>query len=144
MNMNKPNGLDASTDSTVPPVGQPSFNRLASQKPAAGTHGAVHAGAKSTLATKKMADEKARARTLARVQAVSEKLSTATEEVGSAITESTSAVQELEKTMQSIATQTQQASAAAEESRAAINQIEKASDAAPTRRRKSPCKRSTP
>ncbi|MGD0599224.1 MAG: methyl-accepting chemotaxis protein [Terriglobales bacterium] len=128
--MNKPNGLETSTDSTVPPVGQPSFNRLASQQPSAGAHGAAHAGAKSTLATKKMADDKARARTLARVQAVSEKLSTATEEVGSAITEATSAVQELEKTMQSIATQTQQASAAAEESRAAINQIEKASDGA--------------
>jgi len=111
-------------------VGLPAFNRLASQKPSAGARAAVQAGAKSTLATKKMADDKARARTLARVQAVSEKLSTATEEVGSAITESTSAVQELEKTMQSIATQTQQASAAAEESRAAINQIEKASDAA--------------
>jgi methyl-accepting chemotaxis protein len=124
--MNKPNGFDTATEPTIPPVGQPSFNRLASQKPSAGTH----AGAKSTLATKKMADDKARARTLARVQAVSEKLSTATEEVGSAIIESTSAVQELEKTMQSIATQTQQASAAAEESRAAINQIEKASDAA--------------
>lgn len=128
--MDKTNGLETSTDSTVPPVGQPSFNRLASQKPSAGAHGAAAAPAKSTLATKKMADEKARARTLARVQAVSEKLSTATEEVGSAITEATSAVQELEKTMQSIATQTQQASAAAEESRAAINQIEKASDAA--------------
>ena len=130
--MHKPNGLETS-DSTVPPVGQPSFNRVASQRPTAGGHGAAAAApalAKSTLATKKMADEKARARTLARVQAVSEKLSTATEEVGSAITEATSAVQELEKTMASIATQTQQASAAAEESRAAINQIEKASDAA--------------
>jgi len=114
-------------------VGQPSFNRVAAQRPSAGGHGAAAAApalAKSTLATKKMADDKARARTLARVQAVSEKLSTATEEVGSAITEATSAVQELEKTMASIATQTQQASAAAEESRAAINQIEKASDAA--------------
>lgn len=130
--MHKPNGLETS-DSTVPPVGQPSFNRVAAQRPSAGGHGAAAAApalAKSTLATKKMADDKARARTLARVQAVSEKLSTATEEVGSAITEATSAVQELEKTMASIATQTQQASAAAEESRAAINQIEKASDAA--------------
>jgi methyl-accepting chemotaxis protein len=75
-----------------------------------------------------MADEKARARTLARVQAVSEKLSTATEEVGSAITEATSAVQELEKTMLSIASQTEEASSAAEESRTAINQIEKSSN----------------
>jgi HPt (histidine-containing phosphotransfer) domain-containing protein len=85
--MHKPNGLETS-DSTVPPVGQPSFNRVAAQRPSAGGHGAAAAApalAKSTLATKKMADDKARARTLARVQAVCEKLSTATEEVGSAI-----------------------------------------------------------
>jgi methyl-accepting chemotaxis protein len=131
--MNKPNGVDTSSGSTALPAGHPSFNRLASQKPLAGAHGAGHstdAAAKSTLATKKMTDEKARARTLARVQAVSEKLSTATEQVGSAVTEATSAVQELEKTMQSIATQTQEAGAAAEESRAAINQIEKSADTA--------------
>jgi methyl-accepting chemotaxis protein len=130
--MNKPNGAETSTGSTALPAGHPAFNRLASQQPSAGAHGAVHAtkdaAAKSTLATKKMADEKARARTLARVQAVSEKLSTATEQVGSAITEATSAVQELEKTMQSITAQTEEASSAAEESRAAINQIEKAAD----------------
>ena len=135
--MNKPNGVDGSNGSTVLPAGHPAFNRLASQQPPLpgghSTHGSVRAsdtGARSTLATKKMADDKARARTLARVQAVSEKLSTATEQVGSAITEATSAVQELEKTMQSIATQTEGASAAAEESRAAINQIEKAADTA--------------
>jgi methyl-accepting chemotaxis protein len=108
------------------------FNRIPSQKPVAGAHGAVQGtgavAARSTLATKKMADEKARARTLARVQAVSEKLSTATEEVGSAIIEATSAVQELEKTMQSIASQTEEASSAAEESRTAINQIEKSAN----------------
>ena len=132
--MNKANGADASTDPTALPAGHPAFHQLPSQKPSAGAHGDVHAtkdtAAKSTLAAKKMADEKARARTLARVQAVSEKLSTATEQVGSAITEATSAVQELEKTMQSIAAQTEEASSAAEESRAAINQIEKAADKA--------------
>lgn len=129
--MSKPNGVDTSTDSTSLPTGHPAFNRIPSQKPVAVTRGAVHAANDtSNLATKKMAAEKARARTLARVQAVSEKLSTATEQVGSAITEATSAVQELEKTMKSIAAQTEESSAAAEESRAAINQIEKASDIA--------------
>jgi methyl-accepting chemotaxis protein len=126
--MSKSNGHDTSGKSTALPTGHPSFNRIPSQT--SSTAGQVNrdVAARSTLATKKMADEKARARTLARVQAVSEKLSTATEEVGSAITEATSAVQELEKTMQSIASQTEEASSAAEESRTAINQIEKSSN----------------
>ena len=45
----------------------------------------------SRLQGKKIAEDKARARTLARAQAVAEKLSTATEQVASAITEATSA-----------------------------------------------------
>ena len=81
-------------------------------------------------AARKMAEQKAKARTLARAQAVAEKLSTATEEVSSAIQEASGAIHELEKTMQQIATGSQEASAAAEESRTAINQIEKASDEA--------------
>jgi methyl-accepting chemotaxis protein len=79
---------------------------------------------------RKLAEQKAKARTMARAQAVAEKLSTATEEVSSAIQEASGAIHELEKTMQQIATGSQQASAAAEESRTAINQIEKASDEA--------------
>jgi len=82
------------------------------------------------LAAKKLAEEKARARTVARAQAVAEKLSTATDQVSSAIAEATGAVEELEKTMHTIAAGADQASTAAEESRAAINQIEKASDSA--------------
>ena len=82
------------------------------------------------LAAKKLAEEKARARTVARAQAVAEKLSTATDQVSSAIAEATGAVEELEKTMHTIAAGADQASTAAEESRAAINQIEKASDTA--------------
>ncbi len=82
------------------------------------------------LEARKLAEQKAKARTLARAQAVAEKLSTATEEVSSAIQEASGAIHELEKTMQQIATGSQQASAAAEESRTAINQIEKASDEA--------------
>jgi len=84
------------------------------------------------LAAKKMAEEKARARTLARAQAVAEKLSAATDQVASAIAEANSAVVELEKTMHTIAAGAEEASAAAEESRAAINQIEKASVSAST------------
>ena len=89
--------------------------------------------AQNRLAAKKMAEEKARARTVARAQAVAEKLSTATDQVSSAIAEATGAVEELEKTMHTIAAGAEQASTAAEESRAAINQIEKASDAANAR-----------
>jgi len=84
--------------------------------------------AQNRLAAKKLAEEKARARTVARAQAVAEKLSTATDQVSSAIAEATGAVEELEKTMHTIAAGAEEASAAAEESRAAINQIEKASD----------------
>src|SRR5450432_4216725 len=89
--------------------------------------------AQNRLTAKKMAEEKARARTVARAQAVAEKLSTATDQVSSAIAEATGAVEELEKTMHTIAAGADQASTAAEESRAAINQIEKASDNANTR-----------
>jgi len=78
------------------------------------------------LAARRMAEEKARARTLARAQAVAEKLSTATSQVSSAIAEASGAIHELEKTMQQIATGASEASSAAEESRSAINQIEKA------------------
>ena len=89
--------------------------------------------AQNRLTAKKMAEEKARARTVARAQAVAEKLSTATDQVSSAIAEATGAVEEMEKTMHTIAAGADQASTAAEESRAAINQIEKASDSANAR-----------
>jgi methyl-accepting chemotaxis protein len=77
------------------------------------------------LAAKRMAEEKARVRTLARAQAVAEKLSAATAQVSSAITEASGAIHQLEKTTQQIATGARVASAAAEESRSAINQIER-------------------
>jgi methyl-accepting chemotaxis protein len=84
----------------------------------------------SRLQGKKMAEDKTRARTLARAQAVAEKLSTATEEVAAAINQATSTVEQLGKTMATIASGAEEAAAAAEESRAAINQIEKACDTA--------------
>ena len=65
------------------------------------------------LAAKKLAEDKARARTLARAQAVAEKLSTATEQVASAIAEANSSVVELEKTMHAIAAGAEQASSGA-------------------------------
>ena len=79
------------------------------------------------LTAKKLAEEKQRARTLARAQAVAEKLSAATDEVSSAITEATGAVEELEKTMHSIGEAADQASTAADECRARISEVEKAS-----------------
>jgi methyl-accepting chemotaxis protein len=82
------------------------------------------------VTARKMAEQKAKARTMARAQAVAEKLSTATEEVSSAIQEASGAIHELEKTMQQVAAGSEEASAAAEETRAAINEIEKASDEA--------------
>jgi methyl-accepting chemotaxis protein len=86
----------------------------------------------SRLQSKKIAEDKTRARTLARAQAVAEKLSTATEEVATAINQATATVEQLGKSMQTIASGAEEAGAAAEESRAAINQIEKASDEANT------------
>src|ERR1044071_1748318 len=118
------------------PVGRLATNRLAPQRTSAAPATSKAAGpvaddvSQNRLAAKKLAEEKARARTLARAQAVAEKLSTATEQVASAIAEANSAVVELEKTVHSIAEGAEQASTAAEESRAAINQIEKACDTA--------------
>src|SRR5580658_5935572 len=107
--MSKPNGVTAVEPSSGLPSGHPGFTPLARESTAQTAPRAAMADAgRSRLTTKKMAGDKARARTLARVQAVSEKLSTATEEVGSAINEATSAVHELEKTMQSIVVQTEE------------------------------------
>jgi methyl-accepting chemotaxis protein len=86
----------------------------------------------SRLQGKRIAEDKTRARTLARAQAVAEKLSTATEQVATAINEATATVEQLGKAMQTIASGAEESAAAAEESRAAINQIEKASDEANT------------
>jgi len=131
--------ITSKQNGTGAPTGRLSTNRLAPQRssavpPPTRTNGHFDEDAgQGRLAAKKMAEEKARARTLARAQAVAEKLSTATEQVASAIAEANSAVVELEKTTHTIAAGAEQASTAAEESRAAINQIEKASDNASAR-----------
>jgi methyl-accepting chemotaxis protein len=117
------------------------MNRLGAQKASATrppatmrktteTNGVGEDLAQNRLSAKKMAEDKARARTMARAQAVAEKLSAATDQVSSAIAEASGAVEELEKTMHTIAAGADQASSAAEQSRAAINQIEKALDTA--------------
>jgi methyl-accepting chemotaxis protein len=80
----------------------------------------------SRIAARKMAEDRARARTLARAQQVAERLSTATQECSAAITEASSAVTEMEKTMQSIASGATEAAAAADETRAATARIETA------------------
>jgi methyl-accepting chemotaxis protein len=130
-------GTEPKVNGSIAPTGRLATNRLAPQRTAAAPPTSkaafgrpVDDGSENRVAAKKMAEEKARARTLARAQAVAEKLSAATEQVASAIAEANSAVVELEKTMHSIAAGAEQSSAAAEESRAAINQIEKASDTA--------------
>ena len=133
---------DTPTNGAPPVPNRLAMNRLGPQKgpsmppPAKKTAEPAANGedlAQNRLTAKKLAEEKARARTVARAQAVAEKLSTATDQVSSAIAEATGAVEELEKTMHTIAAGADQASSAAEESRAAINQIEKASDRASER-----------
>ena len=133
---------DTPTNGGPPVPNRLAMNRLGPQKgpsmppPAKKTAEPAANGedlAQNRLTAKKLAEEKARARTVARAQAVAEKLSTATDQVSSAIAEATGAVEELEKTMHTIAAGADQASSAAEESRAAINQIEKASDRASDR-----------
>lgn len=129
---------EAHTNGAPPAPNRLAMNRLGPQKNSAtpavnkspDANGHDDDLTQNRLAAKKLAEEKARARTVARAQAVAEKLSTATDQVSSAIAEATGAVEELEKTMHTIASGAEEASAAAEESRAAINQIEKAADRA--------------
>ncbi|MBZ4669030.1 MAG: methyl-accepting protein [Defluviitaleaceae bacterium] len=76
---------------------------------------------------RKQAQDKVRARTLAKQQQLAERIAVATEQLASGIEEASSAAEELGATMGQIATGANEASSAAEESRAAINQIDKAS-----------------
>ena len=89
-------------------------------------------GAKRDYA-KKAAQEKAKSRTLARQQAIAERLATAVEEMTSSLAEAAAASEQLGKNMEQITSAAEQSSAAAEESRAAVNQILKASDLADDR-----------
>jgi len=77
---------------------------------------------------RKLAKEKAQARTMARQQVIAEKLASAVEEMTSSLEQASGASEELGKTMQTVATAAEQASSAAEESRAAIGQISKSAE----------------
>ena len=136
---------ETNTDGTALPAG---MERLTAQEtgspvqeqPAVSAVGSRAAAPQSN----KIAKDKTSARTLARAQEVAEKLSTATEQVASAINEATTTVaelgksietiafgaEELGKSMQAIVSGAEDAVEAAGESRAAIDQIEKASDQA--------------
>jgi methyl-accepting chemotaxis protein len=76
---------------------------------------------------RKQAQDKVKARTLAKQQQLAERIAVATEQLASGIEEASSAAEELGATMQQIARGAAEASSAAEESRAAINQVDKAS-----------------
>lgn len=76
---------------------------------------------------RKQAQDKVKARTLAKQQQLAERIAVATEQLASGIEEASSAAEELGATMAQIAKGANEASSAAEESRAAINQIDKAS-----------------
>ncbi|QNU66136.1 hypothetical protein EHE19_014805 [Ruminiclostridium herbifermentans] len=76
---------------------------------------------------RKQAQDKVKARTLAKQQQLAERIAVATEQLASGIEEASSAAEELGATMQQIAKGANEASSAAEESRAAINQVDKAS-----------------
>lgn len=76
---------------------------------------------------RKQAQDKVRARTLAKQQQSAERIAVATEQLASGIEQASSAAEELGATMAQISKGANESSAAAEESRAAINQIDKAS-----------------
>jgi methyl-accepting chemotaxis protein len=76
---------------------------------------------------RRIAQDKARARTLAKQQQIAERIATATEQLASAVEELSSAAEELNRSMEQIAKGAEEASGASEESRAAIVQIEKGS-----------------
>jgi len=76
---------------------------------------------------KKIAQDKARSKTLAKQQQLAERVATATTQLSNGVEQGSSAAEELNRSMEQIATAAEEASGAAEESRAAINQIEKTS-----------------
>jgi methyl-accepting chemotaxis protein len=79
---------------------------------------------------RKQAQQKAKTRTLARQQAIAERLASAVEEMTSSLEEAASAAEQLGRNMEQIAAAAEQSSAGAEESRAGINQIAKTSEKA--------------
>ncbi|QGG46444.1 methyl-accepting chemotaxis protein [Heliorestis convoluta] len=78
---------------------------------------------KNDLSARKLQEQRRRARTFAKQQQISERLTTASAELSSGVEESLSAVNELRQSMEEIAAGAQEASAASEESTAAVTQI---------------------
>ncbi|MBU3099297.1 MULTISPECIES: methyl-accepting chemotaxis protein [Clostridium] len=76
---------------------------------------------------RRQAQDKVRARTMAKQQQLAERIAVATEQMASGIEEASSAAEELGSTMQQIASGATETASAAEQSRAAINQVDKAS-----------------
>jgi len=76
--------------------------------------------------TKRLAQEKVKARTLARTQQLAERMASAVEEMGASLDQAAAASEQLSSNMESISSVAEEASAAAEESRSAIDQIQKA------------------
>jgi len=74
---------------------------------------------------KRIATEKAKARTMAKQQQISERIATAAEELSSGIQEGSSASEELMRSMQQIASGAEESSSASEETKVTVTQIEK-------------------
>lgn len=74
---------------------------------------------------KRIATEKAKARTMAKQQQISERIATAAEQLSSGVQEGSSASEELMRSMQQIAAGAEEASSASEETKATVTQIEK-------------------
>jgi methyl-accepting chemotaxis protein len=126
--MNKPERPTPNSQLTkklAEPNPRPAAKRDHQFEPAVGDLGEL---SERRQAARRVAEQRARTRTLARSQSISEKLAIAAEEVSSAITEAGSAVHEIHKAIQSIASAAEESSSAAEESRSAISQIEKTAD----------------
>lgn len=103
-------------------------------KPSNGNIEKVHASApvsddmdRKREIARKQAQDKVKARTLAKQQQLAERIAVATGQMASGIEEASSAAEELGSTIQQIAKGATEASSAAEQSRAAINQVDKAS-----------------
>ena len=76
---------------------------------------------------RKQAQDKVKARTLAKQQQLAERIALATEQIASGIEEASSSAEELGTTMQQISKGANETASAAEQSRTAINQVDKAS-----------------
>ena len=107
-------------------LAKPSNNKSEKQTSYASTSGADEMERKREIA-RKQAQDKVKARTLAKQQQMAERIAVATEQMASGIEEASSAAEELASTMQQISKGANETASAAEESRAAINQVDKAS-----------------